>query len=71
MGRQTLGLRERKAGKRRRRGSVTTFVRIGDAAAVAVTLKSGRKHFKRIDRRAHDLAVAESEKLANGAPENC
>lgn len=69
---RTLGKRERKAGKRHRRAAVTTWTSVlgADGRAVAVTLKYGRKHSKRVWRR-QVRAVADAEKRITGAPENC
>ena len=58
------GKREREAGKRHRRGSISYH----DEAAGWVTLKLGHRHMRRLFHR-QALAVAESEKRTNGAPE--
>ena len=69
MKKKTYGLRERQARKRHRRGGY--WCSALEAAAVAVPLKAGRKHIGRLMRLSIRLAVAKSEKRANGAPENC
>lgn len=69
------GKREREARKRHRRGRVWSST----MPAASAPLKVGRTHFGRLDskiaklwraRSAEDMAVAESEKRANGAPES-
>ena len=66
------GKREREAGKRHRRGQIGGI--FYHLSAEWTTLKLGHKHFRRLARREEKvrqvMAVAESEKRANGAPES-
>lgn len=64
------GKREREAGKRHRRVVMHTWKTNVHGETVAVTLKLGRKHSRRVESRIAK-AVAESEKRITGTPENC